>query len=111
MLDADAQAAIDAHPLICQPRQKKKRQHIAAPIVNQQPEARKNQNQNRHPMAEAIFAGENVEKFSLENIPAALAFIVAEFAPFAENFFLRHRPRDTGDDHRQNDKRENLHGN
>ncbi len=48
-------------------------------------------------MAEAIFAGENVEKLALEKIPAGFAFFFAELTRFAENLFLRNRPRNRSD--------------
>ncbi len=59
-------------------------------------------------MAETILAGKNVEEFLLRQTDAILFFIVAVFAPLAENFFLRNRPGDRADSHRQNYKPENL---
>jgi hypothetical protein len=53
-------------------------------------------------MTETVFAGKNIEKFSLEQGAAAFAFFLANIAPFAENFFLRNRPGNRGDDHREN---------
>lgn len=62
-------------------------------------------------MTEAVFAGENVEKFALEKIIAIFASISAVFARFAENLFLRNCPRDRRDNKRQNYQPENLRRN
>ncbi len=48
-------------------------------------------------MTKAIFAGKNIKEFALNNSFAVLAFINTNFAPFAENFFLRNRPRNRSD--------------
>jgi len=49
-------------------------------------------------MAEAIFAGENVEEFALQQRIAVFASIFAVFARFAKNLFLRNSPRRACDD-------------
>lgn len=59
-------------------------------------------------MAETIFAGENVEEFALEKGAAIFTTFVAIILPFAENFLLRYRPGNAGNDHRENHKPENL---
>ncbi len=64
MLDADPKPPVNAHPLVCQPRKQEKREYVAPPIVDQNPEAREYENENRNPVAKAIFTGENVEKLA-----------------------------------------------
>jgi hypothetical protein len=60
VFDPNAEAAVNAHQLIRQPRNDKKGQKITAPIVKQKTEIGDDQNQKRDPMAEAVFAGKNV---------------------------------------------------
>jgi hypothetical protein len=108
MFDADAQTAVNAHPLIGEPRQQEKRQNVAAPIVEKNFEVRQNQNQKRYPMAETILASENVKKFTLKQIFAGFASFLAKIARFTKNFFLRNRPRNRSDDQRKYYKRINL---
>ena len=59
-------------------------------------------------MTEAIFASEYIKELALEQTFAVLTFIFANFAPSAENLFLRDLPRHARDDHRKNYNPENL---
>lgn len=43
-------------------------------------------------MAETVFACENIEKLSLENVSRRFAAFFAILARLAENLFLRNRP-------------------
>ena len=54
-------------------------------------------------MAKAIFAGKDVEEFSLQDSAAALALRLAVVSPLAEDLFLRDRPGDGRHDERKND--------
>jgi hypothetical protein len=55
-------------------------------------------------MAETVFAGKQVEEFPLDQSPAVLAPLRAIFARLAKDFFVRHRPRDAGDGHGENEQ-------
>jgi hypothetical protein len=50
-------------------------------------------------MTEAIFAGENIEKFAMPPAWQSAAAVPAKFAGLTQHFFLRHRP--THGRHRQ----------
>ena len=62
-------------------------------------------------MTKAVFAGKNVEEFSLRQRLATTATVFAVFAPLLKNLFLCHRPRNRGDDHRKNHEPEYLRRN
>jgi hypothetical protein len=70
--------------------------------------AGQNQNQKRNPMAETVFAGKNVIKFLFQSRITVFDSIGAHITPFAENFFLRYRPGNRGDNHRKNNEPKNL---
>jgi hypothetical protein len=59
-------------------------------------------------MAETILAGEQVEKFAGQQRPAVLAPGNTVFARLAKDFFVRHRPGDTGDRDCQDKKPNDL---
>ena len=65
-----------------------------------------------HVMTETIFAGEQVIKFSLDDVAVLTAFD-AEFARFPKNFFVRHGPCHAGDgyckDKKPNELGSNFH--
>jgi hypothetical protein len=59
-------------------------------------------------MAEAVLAGEEIEKFSFIPADAIAAAPLAVLARLAKNLFVRHRPSDTGDGYRQYEKVKQL---
>ena len=59
-------------------------------------------------MAEAIFAGEKVEELTSGNRFGATADLLAILPRFAENLFLRHRPRYAGHGNRNDEKMQKL---
>jgi transposase-like protein len=59
-------------------------------------------------MTEAIFASEEVEKFTLHDGPAQFTALDTPRAGLPENFFMRYRPRDRGDWYRQDEKLSDL---
>jgi hypothetical protein len=61
-------------------------------------------------MAEAVFAGEKVEKLSLQQISATFAFLFAPLARLAEDFFEHDRARDARDGDREDQQPEDLFG-
>ena len=61
------------------------------------------QNEQPDPVTEAVFAGENVEEFSLKDVAAAFAFRLADFSPLPKDLFLCDGPRDGRHNKRKND--------
>src|ERR1700722_9720498 len=72
---------------------------IAPPVVVKQFVARDNEKGRRYPVAETVFAGEEVEKLSTEKRIGLLAPVGAIVARLAKDFLVRDRPRNAG--HRQ----------
>jgi hypothetical protein len=66
VFDTDPQTAIQAHPLVRHPWDHEECEEIASKIVIQKRISRDYQNQQRHPMAEAILACKNIEELSRE---------------------------------------------
>jgi len=50
------------------------------------------QEQRRHIVAEAVFAGEQVEEFPLVKLLAVLAFVLAEFSGLPKGLLMGNRP-------------------
>ena len=59
-------------------------------------------------MAEAILAGEQIEKFPRRPSAAGLALTSAVLPGLAKDLFMRHCPGDTGDGDRENEQPDNL---
>ena len=96
-LDVKAQAIVDAHVLIGDPDERKPRQKVSAPVRHEQFVASDYEEDDCHVMAEAVFAGEEVEEFSLDKSAAGLALSCAELARLSEHFLMRHSPSDARD--------------
>lgn len=62
--DTEAKAAEDTHVEICYPDQGKSRNEIAAPIGKEKLIASDDEEEKGHVMAEAVFAGEDIEEFA-----------------------------------------------
>lgn len=56
--DVQPQPVVNTDVLICDPHQREKRNHIPAPVWENELEARNHQEQRGYVMAQAIFAGE-----------------------------------------------------
>ena len=59
-------------------------------------------------MAEAVFAGEEIEKLALQETATGLAPLNAIFTRLAKDLFMRHSPRDTGYRNGENEEHEEL---
>lgn len=92
MLYSDPQPTIETHPLIGDPWQKKKRNDVSAPIVDEQAKAGQDENTYRYPVAKAVLASKYVKKFASEYAAAGFALIAACLAPLTKNFFLGDGP-------------------
>ena len=76
-LDVETKAVVDAHVLIRNPHQGKQRDQISSPIFIEQLITRDYQKQDRYVVAEAVFAGKQVEKLTPEKIAPGLALTLA----------------------------------
>lgn len=107
-LNAEANAAEDAHIDIGQPDECEDGDQQAAPIGEQQAVTGEEREKERHPVAQAVLASENVEKLSLDEGGTRLAALHAEFMGLAEEFFVRNRPGDAGDGRGEHEEPEKL---
>jgi hypothetical protein len=96
-LDFETQAIVSAHVHVGHPDQGKLGDHIAPPPKIEHLEMRQDEEQCGHIVAEAIFAGEQVEEFTLIKMFATLASILAELSWLFEYLFVRDRPCNAGD--------------
>lgn len=61
-------------------------------------------------MAEAIFAGKQIEEFPFRERLSLFAPVLAEYPRLPEYLFVGNRPGDAGNGQRQEEKPEDLHG-
>src|SRR2546421_2136700 len=94
-LDVEAQPAVEAHVLVRHPYEREAADEVAAPVFVEQFVARDEEEEYRYVVAEAVFAGEQVEEFSLVPARARLALPDAELARLAKGLLVRHSPRET----------------
>lgn len=108
MFDSHPKPPINTHPLICQPRQNEEGKNVSAPVVDQEFESGENENDNRNPVAKAIFAGKNIKEFSHQRISAGFILLFTKLLPFAEDLFLRDSPGNRCNNQRENHEPEDL---
>src|SRR4051812_35072605 len=70
--DIYAQAAVEAHVGIGEPDEGEKADQVAAPVVQEKFVAGDDEEEERDPVAEAVFAGEEVGELANEKISAAI---------------------------------------
>ena len=103
VLDIQAQAVVDADIEIADPHQREERDQVSAPIREQQLKARDGKKDCRHVVAEAIFAGKQVEELPLQNRATRLAFGSAVILHLPKDGFVCNRPRHRGDGQREDE--------
>jgi hypothetical protein len=86
-----------AHVNIGDPDQREPCNHVTPPIEQQQLVLCYKQHQGRYIETEAIFAGEQVKKFSMKQGFPGYALLFAIIPGLGENFFVRNRPCNAGD--------------
>jgi hypothetical protein len=104
--DVDPQTAIQIQIGVGDEDQGEKGDHIAAPIKKEQVIMGQKQESGGYIMAEAVFAGEEVKEFSLDELAAILASLCAIISHLSEDFLKDHRSRYGGDWNGQNEKRD-----
>ena len=92
MLDIEAKAVEQAHVDVCHPDESEPGDEVSAPVVVEHLESGKDQEEGRDVVAEAVFAGEQVEELANKNWLAVLAFLLAEVARFAKDLFVGDGP-------------------
>jgi hypothetical protein len=107
-LNAQTKAAEAAHVEIRDPDQGKSRNEVAAPIGKEKLIASDDEKKKGYVMAEAVLAGENIEKFARIQATTTPALIVTKLAWLTEHFLMGNRPRDASDRNGQNEKLKEL---
>ena len=92
----------------CDPDDREARDEVAAPILEDQGEPGQDKHPDRDIVAEAILAGEKVEKLPLVPAAAGLTFFGAVLARLPEDLLVRDRPGDARDGNREDEKRDDL---
>src|SRR5438067_13824813 len=92
VFDRDTQPAIDAHPLIREPRQHEECEEIPPPVIEQELESGDREDRERDPVAKAVFAGEDVKELACKKGSSPFAALLAILARLAKDIFLGHRP-------------------
>lgn len=95
--DVEPQPVEDRHVLIRHPDQSKESKQVSAPIRENQFVAGNDKEKRRDPMAEAVFAGKQIEELPNEHMPSLLAASRAKFARLAEDFLMRDGPANARD--------------
>jgi hypothetical protein len=108
MLDVETEMIVDAHILVRHPDQSEQRDEISAPARVEELEASYDQEQRSNIMAEAIFAGEQVEKFASGQTVCLLGLLLAIVARLTKDFLMSNRPGDAGDGDRQDEQPHKL---
>ena len=97
MLDFEPEMVEDAHVDVGDPDECEPRDEVAAPTFVEKLEAEEHECEGRDVVREAVLAGEQVEEFAFGERTAGFAFLLAELAGLAEDFFVRDRPGSAGD--------------
>src|SRR5580658_9967924 len=107
MLDVQPQPVEGAHVDVGDPNESEPCDQVAAPAVVQKLKMSHQQKGQRDVVAEAVFAGKEVEKFPPPQGAAVFTLALAPVARLAEGFFMRDCPTDAGDGNgKQQQKRE-----
>ncbi len=106
--DIEPESVEDRHVLICHPDQGKEPEQVSAPIWENQFVARDDKEQRRDPVAEAVFAGEQIKKLADKYMPGLLAAARAKVARLAEDFLMRDGPANARDRERNQQQLNDL---
>ena len=98
VFDVDSEHPIEAHPLVRDPGQQKEGEYVAAPVFKEDLKTSNNKNEQGDPMAEAIFAGPDVAKFTDPDALCGLTLSLGEISRFFEDLFLSDGPGNGRDD-------------
>src|ERR1044072_559888 len=96
-LDVEAEAVVEAHVLVCDPDEREAADEIAAPVFVEQLVARNEEEEDCDVVAEAVFAGKEIEELPLVPAATILALAHAELTRLAEDLLVCHRPGNARD--------------
>ena len=94
MLDVEAQAVEEAHVDVGDPDEGEPGDEIAAPAFVEHLEPCDDEQECGDIVAEAVLAGEEIEKFAWDEAAAVLALVFAPVARLAEDLFMGDGPCD-----------------
>ena len=92
--DVEPQAVEDRHVLIRHPDQSEEPKHVSAPIWKNQFVAGDDEEERRHPVAEAVLAGEQIKELADEHMSRLLAAACTKFSWLAKDFLVSDGPAD-----------------
>src|SRR5512132_2745100 len=93
---------------VCDPDDRKAGDEIAAPILKNHSEPGQEEHPDRDIVAEAILAGEQVEEFARQDIPAGVTPGGEPLTEFAEDILVSDRPAHARDWNRKEEQQEHL---
>lgn len=104
VLDIEPETIEEAHIDVRDPDKRKPRDQVAAPTRIEHLKLRDQKKKCCHIVAEAVFAGKEVEEFAGDKSMAVLALVLAPFARLPEDLFMGYGPGDTSDGQGKNKK-------
>ena len=107
VLNLKPQPIEDAHVHVGDPDESEPCDEVTAPAREDELEVKYPECKRRDVVREAVFAGEEIEEFTLRQRFAVLALAFAELAWLAKDFFMRNCPGGAG--HRHGEKQEDAH--
>ena len=105
VFDRETQGAEQAHVNVRDPDERKPGDRVTAPVVEEQPVPRDDQQCGRHVVTEAVLAREHVEKLSVQQTPRRLAPRGTPVARLAKDLLVRDGPRDACHGYREDEQR------
>ena len=109
VFDVEAETVIDAHVLVGDPDDGEKSDEISTPPGVQHLKAGDDQEDGSNVVAEAVFAGKEIEKLSAGEAVALSRLPLAVFARLAKNFFMSSSPGNAGHGNREHQQPGKLH--
>jgi hypothetical protein len=92
--EVETHSAKKPHVHVRYPDQRESGEQIPPPVGKQKLEARNDEKGDSDVVAEAVFAGKEIEELTFGNQPACFALPYAVFTKFPNDLFMRNGPRD-----------------
>ena len=107
-LEVNTQECVKAHVEVGHPDEPEERDDVATPVEVKQFETSESQEDSGNVVAEAVLAGEKIEKFSLYDVAAFLAAADTVLSNLSEHLLMRDRPRNRRNGDGKNEQPDNL---
>jgi hypothetical protein len=107
--NVEPQPVEDRHVLIRHPDQGKESEQVSAPIREDQFVAGDQKKERRHPVAEAVLAGKQVEELADEHMPRLPAAACTKLSRLAEDLFVRDGPANARNGERDEQQFDDLY--